>query len=86
MKSAGSLISECGDLSPLFTASRIQKALTSQRTSNQGTKHEAFHKLILIALGLYLLVLAGFWLDASSSGQFAKTVSHVPEPLFAILP
>jgi hypothetical protein len=44
-------------------------------------------KLILILLSLYLLMLAGFFgLMVLPPARFARAVSHVPEPLFAVLP
>ena len=46
-----------------------------------------FLKLLLIILSLYLLLLAGFFgLMLLPPAHFAKAVSHMPEPLFAILP
>ena len=46
-----------------------------------------FLKLLLIVLSLYLLMLAGFFgLMLLPPARFAKAVSQVPEPMFAILP
>jgi len=46
-----------------------------------------FVRLVLIVLSLYLLMLAGFFaLMLLPPARFAKAVSHVPEPLFAVLP
>src|SRR5262245_42737083 len=48
---------------------------------------KVFVRLILIVLSLYVLMLGGFFgLILLPPARFAKAVSHVPEPLFAILP
>src|SRR5262249_50403895 len=44
-------------------------------------------RLIIIVLGAYLLMLTGFFgLMLLPPTRFAKAISHVPEPLFAVLP
>jgi hypothetical protein len=46
-----------------------------------------FVRLILIVLSAYLLMLAAFFgMMLLPPARFAKAVSHVPEPLFAVLP
>jgi hypothetical protein len=46
-----------------------------------------FLKLLVVVFTLYLLMLGGFFgLMLLPPARFAKAVSHVPEPLFAILP
>ena len=42
---------------------------------------------LVIALSLYLLILAAlFGVMLLPPARFAKVVSHIPEPLFAVLP
>jgi hypothetical protein len=46
-----------------------------------------FVRLVLVVLSLYLLMLAGFFgLMLLPPARFAKAISRVPEPLFAVLP